>query len=495
MPESITLITEALETVSITRDVDSSPFAYWFASFESSIYGRITPPPVETDPPVHPASTSHGPFTPPLESEPAPTRIASSPESPMAAAGTSCHNEAIHTQARAKVETPSPPVRPDVITALRTTVVGKQLAPLHGVPVPDIEVPSFSRSGIKGHLKKMMTPVGQRRLMTFSTRMNSQPTVQRLGLPTVRPEDHTTTSLKSNHSNVTTLCNSLIGSSSLGAAPGSRRGYQGYTRGPGVPPPSVQVSVASSVSGYTALNGNARLVITQDSTGQSRQSTAVSGQTPPQLTALSLDKSASRTVEKPVLYPARRVTGVNQGAPTGSIMRSATPLIATTRLAMGEKVNVTSAILSPIPANSIRRTSSISNIKHSALQTRKPIVMPEQVTSRLAVPSSVSGAVTSTASSVWNSTSRNPSRIKTKDLISRHHRQQNASTLRNRRRARIASPSKSPTSGSSATAPLAGKPDSSRIDSGIELWDYDPQGANPDSNRIDSGIELWDRGS
>jgi hypothetical protein len=147
----------------------------------------------------------------------------------------------------AKVETPSPPVRSDVSAAPRTTVVGKQLAPLTGVPVPDIEIHSSSRSRIKSHPKKMTAHVGQRRLMAFSTHMNSQPTIQPSGLPSVRPEDYTTTGLKSNYSNATTFHTSLIGSSNLGATPESRGGYQGYARGLGVPP-SAQVSVASSVS-------------------------------------------------------------------------------------------------------------------------------------------------------------------------------------------------------------------------------------------------------
>jgi hypothetical protein len=455
--------------------------------------------------------------------------------------------------ARAKVETPSPPVRSDVPAVPRTTLVGKQPAPFKGVPVPEIEVHSSSRSRIKSHPKKMPTPV-QRRSMAFSTQMNSQPTAQPSGLPSVRPEDHTTTGLKSNYSNAMTSYTSLIGSSNLGATQESRGGYQGYARGPGVPP-SAQVSVASSVSGYTALNSDACLVITQDPIGQSRRSTVVSGQIPPQLTALSLDKPASRPVEKPIPSSARnrsnsasiarqdrsseafshssqaRASGLavimeGRGAPAGSIVRSATPPIATTRVAMREKVNVTTAILSPIPPNSIPRTSSIANIKHSAVQSRKSI----EVTSQLAVPSSyqpvkgrqsvtssalnsrtdtsgvasrtdtrgefrgystgarvpptssVSGAVVSTASSVWNSTSRNPSRIKTKDLISRH-KQQNASDTRPPSIAHSASLSKSPTSGLSATAPLTGKPDSNRIDSGIELWDYEPQGGTHNRRR------------
>jgi cytokinesis protein len=40
VPESLSLVTGALGTVSITNNVGSSPYAYWFASFESSISGR-----------------------------------------------------------------------------------------------------------------------------------------------------------------------------------------------------------------------------------------------------------------------------------------------------------------------------------------------------------------------------------------------------------------------------------------------------------------------
>jgi cytokinesis protein len=40
VPESLNLVTGALETVSITNNVGSSPYAYWFASFESSLSGR-----------------------------------------------------------------------------------------------------------------------------------------------------------------------------------------------------------------------------------------------------------------------------------------------------------------------------------------------------------------------------------------------------------------------------------------------------------------------
>lgn len=39
-PDALNLITGALEAVSIANNAGSSPFAYWFASFENSISGR-----------------------------------------------------------------------------------------------------------------------------------------------------------------------------------------------------------------------------------------------------------------------------------------------------------------------------------------------------------------------------------------------------------------------------------------------------------------------
>jgi hypothetical protein len=39
-PEALNLITGALEAVSISNNAGNSPYAYWFASFESSISGR-----------------------------------------------------------------------------------------------------------------------------------------------------------------------------------------------------------------------------------------------------------------------------------------------------------------------------------------------------------------------------------------------------------------------------------------------------------------------
>jgi hypothetical protein len=227
-----------------------------------------------------------------------------------------------------------------------------------------------------------------------------------------------------------------------------------------------------------------------------------------------------------------------QGALKGySVARSVTP---TTSHAVPEKSNS----LSSLP-RIISRTPSIVNMKDPTLQTRKSIVLPEQTTSQLAarlqpivspVPSSkftdhvtmarlgkttgapshgspvdistgvagaaelrgefnghsvgskvlslppFGGTAAISASPMWNNTARTSSRIKTKDLISRH-KQQNVNGVRPTSTAESASPSQAPTSALSQTATLVGKSSANRIDSGIELWDYDPQGATPDRRR------------
>jgi hypothetical protein len=176
---------------------------------------------------------------------------------------------------RAKVATFPPPGRPAHVPAgPRTMLVGKQLAPLNSVPVPDVEMHLSSRSRVKSHPKKMTTPVSQRRSMACSTQMNSRPAMQPSGLPSVWPEEHTTISLTSGYSNATTtFYASLIGASNLGTTPETRGGYHGHTKGP-VTPPSAQVSVAISVSASTALNNNAHL---SDYSGTHRSITAVNG--------------------------------------------------------------------------------------------------------------------------------------------------------------------------------------------------------------------------
>jgi len=477
---------------------------------------------------------------------------------------------------RIKVEAPPPPVRPAFVRPdPRTSLVGKQSALLNSMPVSDIEL--SSRSRIKSHPKKMTTPISQRRSVALSTQMNVKPgpIVQPSGLPNAPPVVHSAASLVPIHKAVTMFHTPLAESSNFGINSDPRGGYQCYARGLAAPP-SAQVSVAIPVSVSTAPESNAHIssLIIQDSISQSRRSTVVPGQVPPQLTALSSDKYAPRPVEKPMHSSARNrsnsasiprqdstagtlshssqtrssnlaVIMEGQGAARGhSTARSATPPRATTTGVAGEKAYTTTAS-HPSTLRTSTHMSPISNIKPPVVQPRKSMVVPEQVTSYPAMRSSnqpviglqsvpspapssrnisypitmprpdktanseilsynsrtdnswvaiatdtrgdskghatcsrglptlpVGGTVTS-ASSVWSSTTRAPSRIKTKDLISRHKQQNTGDT---RPPSVAQSLSKSPTSGLSHTAPLSGKPGSNRTDSGIEIWDLDPYG-------------------
>ncbi|KAH9990185.1 hypothetical protein BJV77DRAFT_1151150 [Russula vinacea] len=283
-----------------------------------------------------------------------------------------------------------------------------------------------------------------------------------------------------------------------------------------------------------ASNSTARMY-PQDPTGQSRR---IAGRVSSQLLA-------PRPVEKPVPgtapgrnspVPVTRQDRTPVALPHSSHAKSSNLV----PIPEAMKLN------SPSQQNNISRTSSVVNLKDPALQTRKSIALPEQTTSQLAVrlqpianrvssssnssdpvtmarlgktaealshspradiSSAVTGAMetrgefnrysmgpkvlpsppvggtaTISTSPMWNGTARTPSRIKTKDLISRH-KQRNSNNMRPTSTAESASPSRAPTSALSQTAALAGKSSASRIDSGIELWDIDHHGASPDRRR------------
>ena len=398
-----------------------------------------------------------------------------------------------------QVET-RPPVRPAYApppSGPRTSVGGQ----LRGVPVPDTKaVHLSSRSRIKSHPRKTVTSTGQRRSV-FSTQINVPSAVQPSGLPV----EHSTGSLGPGYANSTQLHATLVGTHYHATSPENRGGYQSY------PTRSAQheVSVSISVSAPAASNGTARMTF-QDPMGQSRRSTTIAGQ---------ISAQSARPVEKPVLSTAPnknssvpvarqdRTAGTlshpfhakssnlvtipeGQGALKGySTARSTTPTISH---AAAAKLNSPSS-----PPNNIFRTSSVVNIKDSALQTRKSTsqlavrLQPVKdvrgelngfsVGSKVLPSLPVGGTTTTSASPVWNSTTRTPSRIKTKDLISRH-KKQNANEARPTSTTESASPSRAPTSALSQTASLAGKSSTNRTDSGIELWDYD-NGATPDRRR------------
>ena len=441
-------------------------------------------------------------------------------------------------RARTQVEAPHPPVRPAYAPLdSRAPSVSNQSAPLNNVSVSDVEARISSRSRIKSHPRRMVAPIGPRRSTALP--MNPQLTLQPSGQPMARPGEHSGAHL-------------------------------------------AQVSVATSVS-PAASNNALRMssTIAQDPMGQSRRSTVLTGQMTPHLTSVS---PTTRLVEKPVPGSASnrsssapitrhydraagalshssqakssRLTVIPEGQGTPKsypMVRPATPSKALTAAATAEKANTNIAISPQSLQNSVPRTSSIVDIRHSASQPRKSVVLPDQISQQgvrssyqpvmglqSIIPSPASkssnvsdpvakthlgktaevrsynsrsdasgvavktetrggsngysvaprvlptlpagGTATISASPASNSTSRISSRIKTKDLLNRH-KQQNASVARSPSIAETTSLSRTPMSGLSQTAPLAGKLSANRIDSGIELWDYDPHGAIPDRRK------------
>jgi hypothetical protein len=415
------------------------------------------------------------------------------------------------------------------------TSVGGQLPPLSGVSVPDTKaVHLSSRSRIKSHPKKMVTSTGQRRSTVLSTQINVQSAVRSSGLPV----EHSTASLgpsftqyhgalpenRGGYQSYATRPGQVSVSISVSTPAASNRTVRMSSQDPTGQSRRIAGQVSSQLPAprpvekpvpNTAPSRNSPVPVAR----QDRTSAALSHS--------SHAKSSNLvTIQE------------GQGALKGySLARSAAPTISYTAAA---KLN------SPSLQNNISRTSSVANLKDSAPQMRKSIALPEQTTSQMAVrlqpitnrvssssnssdpvtmarlgktaealshssradissgvrgametrgefngysmgpkvlPSPpVGGAVTVSTSPMWNGTARTPSRIKTKDLISRH-KQQNSNEVRPTSTAESASPSRAPTSALSQTAALAGKSSASRIDSGIELWDIDHHGATPDRRR------------
>ena len=117
--------------------------------------------------------------------------------------------------------------------------------------------------------------------------------------------------------------------------------------------------------------------------------------------------------------------------------------------------------------------SRVSTSAAGATEPRGELFNGHSVGSKALPLSPFDGAAAISALPMWNSTTRTPSRIKTKDLISQH-KQQNVNHVRPTPTAESAGPSQAPISALPQTATLVAKPS---IDSGIELWDCDPQGA------------------
>jgi hypothetical protein len=433
------------------------------------------------------------------------------------------------THVRVESQTPHPPVRRPQApppSGPRTSI-GSQLPSSNGVPVSDVNaVHLSSRSRIKSHPKKMVTSAGQRRSGVFSTQIAVQPAAQ----PSSLPVGHSTANLGPNYASASQLHTALVGSQYHGEVLENRGGYQSYATRQG------QVNVSISVSTPATSNSTTR-TSSQDHMGQSRRSTVVAGPVSPFLSSpRPAEKSVPGTVRNrnslvPVARQDRTAGALShsshtkssnlaaipegQGALKGyAAARSATPTISR---AAAEKPNSPSSqssnisrtsqlatrlqpIVSPVPSSSnfsdpvttTRLGNPPESLSHNSwadmssgvagtLELRGEFRGYSVGPKVLPLPPLGGGTVIS-ASPVWNSTSRTPSRIKTKDLISRH-KQQNMNDVRRSSAAESASPSKAPTSALSQTATLVGKPSANRIDSGIVVWDYDPQGTAPDRRR------------
>lgn len=449
-------------------------------------------------------------------------------------------SERTHIQVEA--QTPRPPVRSTHVpppSGPRTSV-GSHLPSC--VSVPDVKAAHLSsRSRIKSHPKKMVTNAGQRRSAVFSTQINVQPATRPSGLLV----EHSTANLGPSYASATQPHTTLVGSQYHGVSQENRGGYQSYATRRGQVNVSISVSTPAGSNGTTRMSSQDPMGQSRRSTVVTRQIS--SQLPAPRTAEKSVPSTVpNRNGLVPVARQDRTAGALSHSSHAKSSNLAAIPEgqgalkgYSTTSHAAVEKPN------SPSPLPSIiSRTSSIVNMKDPTLKMRKSIVLPEQVTSQLAarlpivspVPSSnfsdpitmarpgkttdtlshgsrvdistgvagatelrgesnrhsvgpkvlplppLGGAAAISASPTRNGTARTSSRIKTKDLISRH-KQQNMNDVRPTSTAESASPSQAPTSALSQTAALVGKSSANRVDSGIELWDYDPQGVTPDRRR------------
>ncbi|KAI0249015.1 hypothetical protein BJV78DRAFT_735311 [Lactifluus subvellereus] len=185
----------------------------------------------------------------------------------------------------------------------------------------------------------------------------------------------------------------------------------------------------------------------KDSAGQSRQSTILPEQPASQLTVRPRYQSMIRLPEQYATSPALKRSDAADPAAIARRGRTTEVLSYNSR---AEIPGVAAAL------------EIQGDYKGQSLRSRAP-------------PTQIDGTATISSLSAWNSTSRISSRIKTKDLINRHKPQNgsDARPLAIMQSLGTHSPFKVPTSGASQ-APLASKPDANRVDSGVELWDYDP---------------------
>ena len=444
------------------------------------------------------------------------------------------------------------------------TSVASHLPSLNGMSMPDAKVAHISsRSRIKSHPKKMVTSAGQRRSAVISSQINAQPATRPTGLPVEHPTATVNLgpSYPSTTQLHTTLVGSQYHGTLLENRSGyqsyaTRQGQVSVSISVSAPP----ASNGTRMSSHDPVGQSRRSTIISRQISSQLPALRTAEKSVPSMVPnrnspvpISRQDRAAGALSHSSHAKSSNLAAIPEGQ--GALKCSSMPRSATSHAA-AEKSNSPSSLSSVIP-----RTSSIVNMKDPTQQTRKPIVLPEQTASQQGarlqptvslVPSNkfsdpvtmarpgkttetlshssradistgvvgatgprgeskghsvgtkvlplppLGGVAAISTSPVWNNNARTPSKIKTKDLISRH-KQQNVNEVRPASTVESASPSQAPTS-APQTATLAGKSSANRIDSGIEIWDYDPQGAAADRRRSHDtstyghGSSIRDRG-
>jgi hypothetical protein len=410
----------------------------------------------------------------------------------------------------------------------RSPSLGNGSGPANGAPQPNAKDHSSSRARIKSHPKKIVTTVGQRRPTALAGQMVPPLPMQQASHSILRPVERSATGLSHSSNNAVPVVHqdktsdsshrSPIGKSSLpGTIPeiGDEESKSFSSSQPKMsqrasPPAPIDVAINATTS--VALSGSSRgsPMTTKDSepSGQSRQMV-------PHLAMQPWDQR-TRLIEQPLtsLESSKKNSGVllHTSAPSPQVAAAA------------ERVNGGVAIPSALLGRA-HHMPSMTRTKNSAGQQRQPTTVPPaeqvrsrsqsmirlpgqyaattvskrgdadstanvrqgrsaEVISRMEIPVTAAeirsdyksrtlhSTIAPSAPSAWNGTTRISSRIKTRDLINRHKPQ----IASDGRPLQIHSPSRASTPGTAQISPMTSKPGANRVDSGIELWDYESRG-------------------
>jgi hypothetical protein len=317
------------------------------------------------------------------------------------------------------------------------------------ITIPTSVAPNRSSRG-----PSMITqePPGQsRQAMILPKQIVPQLTMQPSDQPTTRPVEQALTNLAPHKNNSALVTRqdriagvlphtSLANLPSLAIIPEA----QGDSKSHSMTPATARqiAATAEQIGGGIAISSSAlsgrtdhmpSMTRIKDSAGQLRQSTTVPDQPTPHLTVRPRCQSMIRLPEQYATSPALKRSNADSAA-------NARQGRTTEVLSYNSRTDIPSIVAAP----EIR-----GDYKGHSLRS----------------------TTTASAPSAWNGTPRISSRIKTKDLISRH-KPQIASDGRPLTVSPTHSLFKSSTSNTAQIAPLASKPGANRVDSGIELWDY-----------------------